>query len=240
MRALLCLLCFAPALAAADDGAIRSPVDPNAAPTFDIVQSRVHADRHELVFVQRLAGAAGAARPAATGTLPGARVYSYVWPTSLDSAAVGFEEEQGILALAVTVHPDFDDTPLYDENGDGDAKNDGDDWHSHWVVLVEDAACGKGGMKVRDIPAGAKPKLPDTWPGLAILIDSPGYDPQLQGPTVTVRLPLADVGAPRSFRYDGVTSSLQVNANLHDPLLCIERVFDVASGDLTLPGRLER
>lgn len=48
------------------------------------------------------------------------------------------------------------------------------------------------------------------------------------------------LGAPAGFRYDGVTSSLQVNANLHDPLLCIERVFDVASRDLSLPGRLVR
>jgi len=53
---------------------------------------------------------------------------------------------------------------------------------------------------------------------------------------VQVRLPLRDIGAPSDFRFDGVTSSLQVNASVHDPLLCINRVFDVASGDLSLPG----
>src|SRR5690606_7781186 len=170
------------------------------------------------------------------GRLGGALVYSYVWPTSLDSSAVGFDERQGILALAATIHPDFDDTPLYDEDGDGDKKNDGTRWHSHWVVLVKDERCGPGGMKVRDIPKGAKPKLPATWPGLPILIDSPGYTPVFEGPMVHVRLPLRDVGAPSDFRFDGVTSSLQVNASVHDPLLCINRVFDVASGDLSLPG----
>jgi hypothetical protein len=42
--------------------------------------------------------------------------------------------KSGILALAVTAHPDFDDTPLFDENADGDPANDGKSWHSHWVV----------------------------------------------------------------------------------------------------------
>ena len=37
--------------------------------------------------------------------------------------------------------------------------------------------------------------------------------------------------------YDGVTAGLRVNADLHAPLLCVVDVFDVASGDLSLPGR---
>ena len=39
---------------------------------------------------------------------------------ALDAGAVGFDRGAGILALAVTAHPDFDDTPLFDENGDGE------------------------------------------------------------------------------------------------------------------------
>ena len=39
--------------------------------------------------------------------------------------------------------------------------------------------------------------------------------------------------------YDGVTSALKVNANIHAPLLCVTDVFDVASGDLSLPGKVE-
>ena len=31
-------------------------------------------------------------------------------------------------------------------------------------------------------------------------------------------------------------AALRVNASVHDPLLCVTNVFDVASGDLSLPG----
>jgi hypothetical protein len=36
-----------------------------------------------------------------------------------------------------------------------------------------------------------------------------------------------------------VTSALRVNANAHVPLLCVSGVFDVASGNLSLPGRIK-
>lgn len=49
-------------------------------------------------------------------------------------------------AFALTAHPDFDDTPLFDENGDGNLKNHGNEWHSHWVVLQAEAACGKDAL----------------------------------------------------------------------------------------------
>lgn len=65
-------------------------------------------------------------------------------------------------ALAVTSHPDLDDTPLYDENGDGNRNNDGDLWHTHWVVLKPNEVCGPGALAVVDIPEGQKPRLPKT------------------------------------------------------------------------------
>jgi hypothetical protein len=36
----------------------------------------------------------------------------------------------------------------------------------------------------------------------------------------------------------GVTTGLRVNANVHAPLLCVMDVFNVASGDLSPPGRM--
>ena len=39
--------------------------------------------------------------------------------------------------------------------------------------------------------------------------------------------------------FDGVTSGLRVNESAHAPLLCIVGVFDVASGDLSLPGKVQ-
>ncbi len=203
---------------------------------FDVVETSVKREGTMLVFSETVAGAAGNTRPTPTGQLAGSTVFSYVWPTSLDPAAVGFEAKSGILALAATAHPDFDDTPRYDENGDGDPKNDGLLWHSHWVVLVKDDACGAGALKVRDIASEATPKLPSTWPGLPLYIDSPGYEPQINARTIRVAVPLRDVGFPDAFQFDGVTAALRVNASVHSPLLCVVDVFDIASRTLSLPG----
>lgn len=204
---------------------------------FDIVHTRVFRDGAHLVFEQVVAGTVGAEKPVSNGgNFAGADVLSYVWPTTLDSGVIGFDGKKGIVALALTAHPDFDDTPLYDENNDGNLTNDGDDWHSHWVVLVPDESCGPKGLKVRDIPQGETPKVPKTWPGAPLYLDSPGYDFALQQDTVTIRVPLKEVGFPTDFNYDGVTVALKVNANLHNPLLCVSAVFDIASGDLSLPA----
>ncbi|WP_318652240.1 hypothetical protein [Pseudomonas sp. PDM15] len=230
------LAALAQASLAHEAGGIHSEKTAKAEAAFDLVHTRVSKDGEMLVFEQLVDGEAGSRTPTAKGSFAGAEVYSYVWPTSLDSGSVGFEPGSGILALALTSHPDFDDTPQLDENGDGKKDNDGGLWHSHWVVLTKDATCGPSGLKVRDIPEGAKPKLPPTWPGAAIYIDSPGYDLSLKGDAAQIHVPLKAVGFPESFNYDGVSAALQVNADLHNPLLCVSSVWDVASGDLTLPA----
>lgn len=206
---------------------------------FDIVHAQVIRDGAFLNFQQIVVGQVGSVIPSETGQLAGAAVESYVWPTSLDTAAVGFDPEQGILALAVTAHPDFDDTPLVDEDQDGDKTNDGRLWHSHWVVLVEDESCGDAGLKVRDIPEGETPNVPDTWPELPLLIDSPNYELALADTQITVRVPYQPFAGGKFFHYDGVTAGLKVNADLHAPLLCVTGVYDIASGDLRLPGAVQ-
>ncbi|WIT14359.1 hypothetical protein PFX98_12255 [Paucibacter sediminis] len=222
-------------------GGIRSEPGPAVKPSFDIVHTRITTEGRVAVFHMAVSGRAGASKPAASGKLAGSTVFSYVWPTTLDPAVVGFEPKAGILALAVTAHPDFDDTPLFDEDGDGKAGNDGRLWHSHWVVLQPDAACGQeGALKVVDIPAGAKPRLPKTWPGLPILIDSPGWSPIFKGQSLEVRVPFDDIGVLESAGFDGVTAALRVNASVHNPLLCVVDVFKVASGQLSLPGKVGR
>ncbi|MFZ1754483.1 MAG: hypothetical protein WBO46_01450 [Caldilineaceae bacterium] len=210
---------------------------PEVAPAFDIVHAQVTKEDSFLVFQLLVQKDAGSIIPAETGQLAGAAVESYVWPTSLDSSSVGFDAEQGILALAVTAHPDFDDTPLVDEDGDGDKSNDGRHWHSHWVVLVKDETCA-GGLKVQDIPEGEQPTLPATWPELPLLIDSPNFDLDLTNSRISVHVPYEPF-ANQPFNYDGVAAGLQVNANLHTPLLCVSNVHDIASGDLSLPGAME-
>lgn len=215
---------------------IRAEAGNAATAAFDILAAAITTEGRVATFTVAVAGAAGGSMPAPAGALGGAPVFSYVWPTTLDPSAVGFERGAGILAFAVTIHPDFDDTPFFDEGNSGRTDDDGGLWHSHWVVLGPDEACGPGALKVRDIPEGTSPALPPTWPGLPILIDSPGWSPVFSGDTVSVRVPFADIGAVEAAGFDGVTAALQVDANIHAPLLCVTDVFDVASGDLSLPG----
>lgn len=207
---------------------------------FDIVHTEITTDKNVATFRMSVSGKAGQSKPAPSGKLAGSDVFSYVWPTSIDPYEVGFEHDAGILALAVTTHPDFDDTPLFDENGDGKLDNDGNLWHSHWVVLKPDEACGPKALAVVDIPAGQQPRLPKTWPGLPILLDSPGWAPILSSDTVEVRVPFDDIGVVTAGSFDGVTAGLRVNASVHAPLLCVVDVFKVASGDLSLPGKPDR
>lgn len=56
---------------------------------------------------------------------------------------------------------------------------------------------------------------------------------------VAVRVPFADASELKDVRFDAVTAGLQVNANVHAPLLCVRDVFDIASDDLSLPGRAQ-
>lgn len=219
-------------------GAVVSKADSAKNATFDILAAHVHREGRIVTFHMTTNGKAGSVTPEPAGQLGGAPVLSYVWPTSLDPASVGFEGKTGILALAATSHPDFDDTPLYDENGDGDPANDGVKWHSHWVVLTPTEACGEGALGVRDIPEGESPAMPATWPGLPIFIDSPGFTPLFDGAEVKINASFADAKVIDGAGYDGVTAALKVNANIHAPLLCVTDVFDIASGDLSLPGKV--
>ena len=215
--------------------AVVSPASTSTAAEFDILAAHIHQEGNTLTFHMTTNGVAGNKMPVANGVLAGAAVWSYVWPTSLDPSLVGFDKNAGILSMAATNHPDFDDTPLYDENADGDVGNDGGTWHSHWVVLAPTDACGPDSLAVKDIPEGTSPDLPDTWPGLPILIDSPGYTPVFDGPEITINAGMKP-GVATGASYDGVTSALRVNENIHAPLLCVSDVFDIASGDLSLPG----
>ena len=223
-------------------GGIHAKPDQTGAitPSFDIVHAKVTTQNNIATFHMSVAGRAGDSKPVPMGKLAGSDVFSYVWPTSLNSSVVGFEDSAGILALAVTAHPDFDDTPLYDENGDNDLGNDGNVWHSHWVILQPNEQCGKGALGVVDIPDGSTPKLPITWPGLPILLDSPGWTPIFDADTVEVKVAFDHSIDIAATNYDGVTAGLRVNQSVHAPLLCVVDVMDIASGDLSLPGKVNQ
>jgi hypothetical protein len=214
---------------------IHAKPDAAVPPAFDITSATASTDGRLATFAMEVSGDAGSLKPPKVGKLAGAKVDAYVWPTKLDPAAVGFAKGSGILALAITAHPDFDDTPLFDENGDGDPTNDGADWHSHWVVLASDKACA-GGLKVRDISPG-QDLLPATAPGLPLALDSPGMSPILKGKTVRITVPVKGV---ENVNFDAVAAHLQVSETGKAPLLCVTGTYKVASGNLTLPGIITR
>lgn len=212
-----------------------------AAADFDIVAAHIELKGRYASFTMSTAGTAGNTVLDGTGNgAPGAAIWAYVWPTTLDPSTVGFGEGTGILALAATNHPDFDDTPLFDENTDGDTGNDGGHWHSHWVVLTPNEKCGPDALSVRDVAEGTSPVMPATWPGVPFYLDSPGFTPVFDGPTIRINAVLAnaDVSALEGVNYDGVTTALRVDTDFHAPHVCVENVFDIASGDLSLPGRV--
>jgi hypothetical protein len=54
-----------------------------------------------------------------------------------------------------------------------------------------------------------------------------------------VPVPFANPDVVARAAYDGVTAALRVNANIYALLLCVTDVFDIASGDLSLPGAID-
>ncbi|MBW8184260.1 hypothetical protein [Shewanella nanhaiensis] len=224
----------------AHSGGIKAKQQAGVIAPFDIIHTKISTEGNTAIFHIAVSEKAGTSKPTKTGKLAGSRAFAYVWPTNIDSFEVGFEHQAGILALAVATHPDFDDTPLFDENRDGNTGNDGNIWHSHWVVLQPNEQCGKGALGVVDIPEGSKPRLPKTWPGFPILLDSPGWQPTINGETVEVRVPFDDIGVVSSAKFDGVTAGLRINVDVHAPLFCVVDVFDIASGDLSLPGKVNQ
>jgi len=204
--------------------------------------SAVFDDRLEqLIFSIEVEGEAGASVPKAVGQMDGAPVLGYVFPTSLQPTDVGFSDTEGIVALALTSHPDFDDTPLWDENNDRNYANDGVIWHPHWVVLNKDVRVA-GGLAVKQFdPDNNKVTLPPTNPGMPMYMDSPGYPVLTKGNVIRVIIPAYRINHKTSFNFDAVTAYMQVNASKPDlPMLGVYAVYSVASGDLSLPYTVSR
>ncbi len=190
-----------------------------------------------LVFEFQVAGSAGKTQPKPAGKTDGAPVLGYVFPTTLKSTDIGMGATEGIVAMALTSHPDFEDTPLWDENGDGNYTNDGLVWHAHWVVLIKDSRVA-GGFSVKEFDhMGAAPKLPPTSaPGMHMYMDSPGFTVTMQGNTGRVVVPLDRINRRRDFKFDLVTCYMEVNASDNKrPMLGVYQVYGVLSGNLSLP-----
>ncbi len=214
-----------------------------ASPNFAIKGVKVQylQDLELMIFSITVDGQAGKSTPRAIGKMDGAPVVGYVFPTTLQSSDVGFSATEGIVALALTSHPDFDDTPLWDENADRKFDNDGLIWHPHWVILQEDERVS-GGLAVKEFDQkDATVKLPPTNPGMPMYMDSPGFQVVTKGPDIKVIVPAYRMSNKTDFHYDGVSVYMEVNASDKDrPMLGVYNVYSVASGDLSLPFTVDQ
>ena len=194
-----------------------------------------------LVFKIKVRGEAGQTAPKMRGEMNGAPVLGYVFPTSLRSDDVGFDAVDGVVALAVTAHPDFDDTPLWDENNDRNYENDGVIYHTHWVVLNPDTRVA-GGLAVRqfDREKDKSVILPPTNPGMPMYMDSPGYSVVLKDDMLRVLVPAQRIHHKTDFTFDAVAAYMEVSTEENRPLLGVYRVFKVLSGDLSLPFKVKK
>lgn len=237
-------------LSAIDDGTPgRPPANIDLAPmqawpaaaddpqTLDVTASEGTYRRDIDTFVMTLdaASAVATSLPEPTGALDGAPVLGYVFPTTIEPSEVGFEGASGILALAVTSHPDFDDTPLWDESLNGSYDDDGAVYHVHWAVLIEDED-SPGGFSVP--PAGDIPR-PPTSP-MPMLLDSPGFHAFASGNRLTVLIPGWHLPSTVAFNFDALTASMRVDASGEAPTLRVEEVHDILSDDLSLPYTVAR
>jgi hypothetical protein len=191
----------------------------------------------------KLDSIAGNTTPKPVGKLNGAPVLGYVFPTTLKPTDVGFNQTQGIVALALTSHPDFDVSPLWDENTDGKFDNDGIVWHPHWVILVEDKRVA-GGLSVKEFKKEDKTVLlPKTAPNMPMYMDSPGFNVTTKGNIIRVIVPDYRINNKTDFKFDAVTCFMEVNTGERGnhneggakPMLGVYKVYSIASGNLSLP-----
>jgi len=189
-----------------------------------------------MIFSMQLAGPAGRTVPKAVGQLDGAPVLAYVFPTSLKAADVGMGDAEGIVALAITSHPDFDDTPLWDEDANGKYDDDKIIYHTHWALLVKDDRA-PGGLAVREFAKEEKGVvLPPTNCGMPMYLDSPGHAVAERGNTLRAMVPAFYLRNKTQFNFDGVTCYMQVNTScMSRPMLGVYAIYSVASKDLSLP-----
>lgn len=189
-----------------------------------------------MVFSMDLEGPAGKTVPKAVGQLDGAPVVAYVFPTTLKASDVGMGKAEGIVALAITSHPDFDDTPLWDENGNGRYDDDKKIYHTHWALLTKDDRV-PGGLAVKEFKKEDKSVvLPPTNCGMPMYLDAAGHSVVERGNTIRALVPAYFLKNRTSFKFDGVTCYMQVNTScMAKPMLGVYEVYSVASKDLSLP-----
>lgn len=228
---------FAPGVMSCD---VKLNNDPKLAksPSLKITGATVEhlKDLDLMVFSMNLEGPAGDTVPKKAGQLDGAPVLAYVFPTTLKASDVGMGKAEGIVALAITSHPDFDDTPLWDENANGRYDDDKVIYHTHWALLTKDDRV-PGGLSVKEFKKEDKTVvLPPTNCGMPMYLDAAGHPVATRGNTIRAIVPAYYLRHKTEFKFDAVTCYMQVNTScMNRPMLGVYEVYSVASKDLSLP-----
>ncbi|MEL6186013.1 MAG: hypothetical protein AAFU79_15420 [Myxococcota bacterium] len=98
-------------------------------------------------------------------------------------------------------------------------------------MLIEDAGSAAG----LSAPSQSDPtKLSPTAP-MPMYLDSPGYHAIASGSTLRVLVPKWHLGGRSDFSFDASTARMRVDASGAGPVLRVEEVVEVLSGDLSLP-----
>jgi hypothetical protein len=194
-------------------------------------------DLQELVLSIKVKGKAGATMPDSLGNMDGAGIVSYLFPTNLKAEDIGFGKTEGIVALALTSHPDFDFSPLWDENNNGVYNDDGRAWQSHWVILVKEARVG-GGYAVKELnKEDHNIILPKTAAiNIPLYIDSPGFQVVIKDHTIKVVIPSYRINNKTDLKFNAM--SCYMTYNLTDPnlpILGIRNIYYTASEKVLLP-----
>ncbi|MEZ4273299.1 MAG: hypothetical protein R3C68_18225 [Myxococcota bacterium] len=230
IQAIVFMNLFATACSSGD----RSPASYATEPSLQATSLAVSYDAKldSVVFEITTAGDAASVVPTKAGQVDGAPVLGYVFPTTLQPQWVGFGDVAGTVALAVTSHPDFDDTPLWDENGSEAYDDDGAIYHSHWVVLHED---GRAPAGIAVVQSNTTSTLPPTAP-MPMYLDSPGFTVIEDGSRVRVLVPADRIQRQFDFKTGALTAFMQVDATGSSPLLAVHEILSqLNEGEVNTP-----
>lgn len=204
----------------------QNKVAPAFTPSLDIddVSARYDKKLGSIIFQMGLKGQAGQTKPEAIGQRDGAPILAYLFYTDLLPKTVGFENAHGTLALAVMCHPDFDCTPLWDENMDGVYTNDGAMYQTCWIVLSGSGPDGAGMSVARSDSSQA---LPPTACMPPLCMDSPGFNVVLDGDELRVAVPTRRIAGNTTVGVHASTALLHLHEGAgRDTEITVDRVYD--------------
>jgi hypothetical protein len=202
-------------------------------PNLEILSTKAiyNQDLKELVLSMKVKGKAGATTPDSLGQINGAGILSYLFTTDLKAEDIGFGKTEGIVALALTSHPDFDFSPLWDENNNGVYNDDGRSWQSHWIILVKEARVG-GGYAVKELNKEDQTiKFPKTAASnVPIYMDSPGFQVVIKDHMIKVIIPSYRINNKIDFKFNAMTCYMTYNVSDPNlPMLGIRNIYYTAS-----------